>query len=185
MGEDRQNSVWGYVLGVLGAVVVVTAVVVASMYFSYSNKEVTLRQQIKAQQTTIETVFDNTWKIISQKAQVADKYKDAFATIYPKLMEGRYSSNRGGAMWSWIQEQNPNFDTSLYASLSNAIEGQRTIFTESQKTLIDLKREHDTLRGTVPGKWFVGSRPEAMIVVVTSTRTEGAFKTGKDDDTNL
>jgi hypothetical protein len=173
------------VAGTVAAIVVVAVVSVVGMYFSYSNQEVALRQQVKAQQTAIEAVFDNTWKIISQKAQVADKYKKAFAQIYPKLMEGRYGTSRGGAMWSWIQEQNPTFDTSLYASLSNAIEAQRTIFTDAQIRLVDLKREHDTLRGTYPARWFVGNRPEIVIAIVTSTRTGKAFATGKDDDVSV
>jgi len=182
--EDRMK-LWQMISLTIAAIVVVVVACVAIMYFSYSNQEVSLRQQIGAQQTAITAVFDNTWKIINQKAQVADKYKKAFAKIYPKLMEGRYGNQRGGALMSWITEQNPTFDTSLYTSLSNAIEGQRTIFTDAQKTLIDLKREHDTLRKTYPAKWFVGSRPEVLIVVVTSTKTEGVFKTGKDDDVQL
>ena len=174
-----------YALGAIGLTLVAAVAVIAVMYFSYSNQEVTLRQQIKAQQTSLTTVFDNTWKIISQKAQVAERYKDSFAKIYPKLMEGRYGNARGGSLMSWIQESNPTLDTSLYASLSNAIESQRTIFTEAQKVLIDLKREHDTLRTTVPGAWFVGSRPEVVIAIVTSSKTEKAFATGKDDDTKV
>jgi hypothetical protein len=33
-------------------------------------------------------------------------------------MEGRYGNDRGGALMSWVQESNPNFDMKASASLS-------------------------------------------------------------------
>jgi len=33
-------------------------------------------------------------------------------------MEGRYGNDRGGALMSWVQESNPNFDMKSSASLS-------------------------------------------------------------------
>lgn len=166
----------------IGGLVLVLLFMVFSMYMGYSNQEVALRQQTKAQQKNLEVVFDNTWKIIQQVAQVSDQYRDAFMKIYPKLMEGRYGARGKGTLLSFITESNPNFDTSLYQKVANAIEGQRNNFTNEQSRLIDLKREHDTLRQTQPASWFIGNRPEILIVVVTSEKTDTAFKSGKDND---
>jgi len=33
--------------------------------------------------------------------------------------------------------------------------------------------------------WFVGGRGKIDVQIVTSTRAEAAFETGKDDDTDL
>lgn len=130
------------IFGVLGAIALFILIAVI-MYFTTSNGEIRLRAEVEAQKKNVTAVFDNTWKIIKQQAQVSDEYKDAFKDIYTGIMDERYSSERGGALFSWITEQNPNFDTKLYANLQVSIEAQRTNFTREQKKLIDLKREHD------------------------------------------
>ena len=90
---------------------------VVTSYFSYNNKEVSLRAQAEAQRGKVEGVHDKMWKIIQQKAQVTDEYKDAFAEIYPNIISGRYQGENDGALMKWVTEQNPNFDTSLYKDL--------------------------------------------------------------------
>lgn len=152
------------------------------LWASYNNTEISLRNQTVAQQKANEAVFDQTWKIISQQAQIANEYKNSFEKIYPQLMEGRYGNARGGALLSFITESNPNFDTKLYSQLANSIEIQRTEFTREQKKLIDIKREHDVLRQSFPSNLFVGNRPEIQITIVTSHKTEETFRTGKDED---
>lgn len=169
---------------IIGGVVVAlvfVGVVAASAYFQYSNSEIGLRNQITAQQKSNEAVFDNTWKIIKQQAGIADQYKDAFKQIYPELMKGRYGNARGGALLSFIKESNPDFNITLYQQVSNSIEAQRTIFTREQQKLIDLNREHQDLLQKFPGSLFLASRKSIDIVVVTSDKTEEAFKTGKEN----
>jgi hypothetical protein len=172
-----------YSLLVVGALLVL-GVIGVSTYIGLSNQEVQLRQQVVAQQQNNQVVFDTTWKIIQQDAQVADQYKDAFAKIYPDLMNARYGKGDGTLM-KWIQESNPNFDTSLYNKVATAIEAQRTNFANEQKKLIDLKREHDTLCMTFPGSIFLGSKQDIKIDVVTSTTTEQAFATHKEDNVKV
>jgi hypothetical protein len=157
----------------------------AVMSMNYSNSEISIRKQVDAQQEKLHVVFDTTWKIIQQKAEVADQYKEAFAKIYPEIMAGRYGNSRGGALMSWVTEANPNFDTSLYKDLSNAIEGQRTNFMNEQARLIDMKREHDTLCEMFPGSIFLRKRDDIKIDIVTSAKTEDTFKTGQDNDTEV
>lgn len=166
-------------------IVVVFLVVVGSSFIGYRNDEVRLRKQVEAQQLATQAVFDQTWKIIAQQAQVADQYKDAFAKIYPDLMEGRYGNERGGALLSFVQESNPNFDVSLYKQLSSTIEAQRISYTREQRTLIDLKREHDTLLSVFPGSLFLMGIPEIKITVITSDKTKDIYKTGNENDINL
>ena len=48
---------------------------IVGAYFGYNNKEITLRTQAEAQRGKIEGVHDKMWKVIQQKAQVADEYK--------------------------------------------------------------------------------------------------------------
>ena len=169
---------------VAGLAVVSFMAIVFLMYASYSNAEVRLRNQIAAQQRKNEAVFDNTWKIIQQQAGVADHHKDSFREIYSSLMDSRYSQSGGEAM-RWIQEHNPQFDSSLFSKLMTSIEAQRTIFTREQNALLDLKREHDNLLQTIPSSLFVGSRSSIDVVIVTSAKTSQSFDSGQDNDVDL
>lgn len=172
------------IIGSIVGVLLLCSLGLFGMYMSYSNSEVALRNQIQAVQKSNEAVFDNTWKIIKQQAKVADKYKDAFKDIYKGIMSERYSKGDGSLM-KWIQESNPNFDVRLYEKVSNSIEEQRLSFLREQQKLLDLKREHDNLRLQIPSAWFVGSRPAIEVTIVTSSKSEAAFATGKDNDTSL
>ncbi len=173
-------------IGIIAFCTIAAIVLVfVSMSFSFTNQEVELRTRAEAQQKAVEVVFDETWKVIAQQAQVADKYRESFKEIYPALMEGRYGNARGGALMSWVTESNPDFDTSLFDRLSRSIEAKRAALTREQKVLLDVKRSHDALRQRLPSRWFVGDVAELEAVVITSTRAETAAATGKDDDVGL
>ena len=161
--------------------VVVTA---CAMYVSFNNREVNLRNLAEAQRGNIENVYDKMWKILQQKAQVTDEYKEAFREIYPQLIEGRYSQGDGSLM-KWIQESNPSFDTSLYKDLMNSIEVERTYFASEQKKMLDIIRQHNTLRQSIPSGWFVGSRPEIGYTVISSSKAKTVMEHGEDNDIDL
>lgn len=168
----------------LGSVLLV-GILLAVAFVSLNNKDRTLRNAIKAKESSREAVFDETWKTIQQVAQVSDKYSKDFKEIYPKLMEGRYGKENGNLLLKFVTESNPNFDTSLYSKLINVIEVQRAQFTTSQKQIIDLKREHDNLLDTFPGSLLITNREKVEIKIITSTRTKEVMETGKDDNVNL
>ena len=114
---------------VVGLIIIFALVVITSVgsYFNYNNQEVALREQAEAQRSKVEGVHDAMWKIISQKAQVSNEYRVGFDSIYTHIIAGRYSQGDGSLM-KWIKEANPNFDTSLYKDVMDAIEVQRTQF---------------------------------------------------------
>ena len=161
--------------------VVVTA---CAMYVSFNYREVNLRNLAEAQRGNIENVYDKTWKILQQKAQVTDEYKEAFREIYPQLIEGRYSQGDGSLM-KWIQESNPSFDTSLYKDLMNSIEVERTYFAAEQKKMLDIIRQHTTLLQTIPSSWFLGGKMPIEYTVISSTKAKNVMQTGEDNDVDL
>ena len=85
----------------------------------------------------------------------------------------------------WIQEANPNFDTSLYKDLTQSIEIQRTEFQKVQERMIDIKREHEVLLTTVPSKWFISNKTPIEYTIISSTRSKVVMETGLDDDVSL
>ena len=153
------------------------------MCVSYSNKEISLRNQSNAQIGKIEGVYDKMWKVIQQKAKVTSEYKEAFKEIYPELISGRYSE--GEELMKWIQEDNPDFDASLYKDLMQSIEILRTEFQHAQERELDIIREHNNLRQKFPGSLFVGNREEINYTIISSTQTKTIMTTGLDDDIEL
>jgi len=156
-----------------------------------SNTEVKLKFRGEAQQTVCEAYFSNMWEILQTKAGVANEYKEGFKEIYVPLIEGRYSKGDGTLM-KWITESNPAFDPSLYKDLMVAIEGQRNGFFLEQSKLIDIDREHKTLRNTLPAQFVVGKRPnigqtaeKEGIVILKNLATQDAYATGTDKSPDL
>jgi hypothetical protein len=175
------NKIIGIVVAIVIAVFGLTTL---TMYFTYNNKDAKLRAQAEAQRGKIESVHDKMWKVLQQKAQVSNEYKDAFSEIYPALIEGRYSQGDGSLM-KWITEANPNFDTSLYKDLMQSIEIQRTEFQKVQEKMLDVIREHNVLLTTVPSKWFISNTETIEYTVISSTRSKAVMETGLDDDVSL
>ena len=177
--------------GVKTIVVIAMIIIVAlgtiigvGSYFNYNNQEVALRKQAEAQRDKVEGVHDAMWKIISQKAQVSQEYREGFDSIYTHIISGRYSQGDGTLM-KWIKEANPNFDSSLYKDVMDAIEVQRTQFKHAQERMIDIKRQHSTLCNTYPGRWFITYQSEIEYTVVSSSQSKQVMETGVDDNVKL
>lgn len=154
-------------------------------YLVTKNKDAGLRNEAAAQQRACALYYDEVWKVLKQKAQVADQYKDAFKEIYPSLINGRYGDEKGGTLIKMIKESNPDFNISLYKDLSAAIESERRGFRREQDRLSDIKREHDDLRTKWPTDWFMNKDSVLTIVIITSDVTENVYNTGKENDINL
>lgn len=168
-----------------GLAIVAVVMVYVWMSISYSNQEIVLRNSAAAQEEKCKAYYDKLWKIIQQKAEVADEYKTAFASIYESLIQGRYSKEQGGSLMRFIQEANPNFDPSLYKDLAQSIEGQREGFFVEQNRLIDIDRQHKNLRYLFPGSFFLSGTQDLKITIITSSTTKEVYSTGEENDVNV
>lgn len=168
--SDTQVIVWA-VVGIIVLLII--------LYFHYNNQEVSLRKEATAQYGNIEAVRDRMFQILREQAGVAANYRDAFAKIYPEIISGRYQD--GGQMMKWIQEANPNFDTSLYKGVMNSIEVQRTAFTAAQTRMLDIINQRETLIESFPSKWFVQNKSTITYTVISSTATKQVMSSGVDD----
>lgn len=165
-------------------IVVLIIIILLILYFHYNNCEIALRKQADAQLGKIKSTFDKTWKVISQKTQVADEYRKAFEQIYPKLIGGRYQETKNEVM-RWINEDNPEFKEEVYLDLMNSIESLRSEFKHSQDRILDIIREHTTLCESYPAKWFITHKTPIEYQVISSTYTEDVLEKGKEDDVHL
>jgi hypothetical protein len=179
----NQNKLKLVIAVVIGLVTV--AIAIATIGISSSNKEIRLRSEIKSQKLVCEAYYDKLWKVIAQKAEIANQYKEDFKEIYPKLIEGRYGNEKGGSLMKFIQESNPKFDISLYKDLMLSIEAERMGFFMEQKKLIDINNEHTIIRQTFPSSIFVGGRPDEKIKIVSSTATKKVMESGKEDEIGI
>ncbi|MBE6318278.1 MAG: hypothetical protein E7081_04830 [Bacteroidales bacterium] len=170
--------------GIIIIAVIVIVVVLVAMYFSYNNKEIALRKEADAQRGKIESVHDKMWKVIKQKANVTEQYRDMFEKVYPDIIAGRYSGEGATAM-KWIQEANPEIDASVYKDLMQAIEIQREHLNAAQTRMLDVIREREALIESYPSRWFISNKSEIEYEVVSSTRTKTVMETGLDDDIEM
>ena len=168
-------------------IIIVAAVaillVLLIMFFTYNNKEIYLRKEADAQRKKIESTHDKMWKVIKQKAEVSDKYRETFERVYPEIIAGRYSD--GSSAMKWIQEANPNFDTSLYNDLMQAIEIQRTHLHNAQTRMLDVIRERASLIESYPSRWFITNKSEIEYEVISSSKTHNVVETRVDDDVDV
>jgi hypothetical protein len=174
-------------LGIVGIIVLILFVLGGSVIGTF-NREVSLRTTIEQKQIDSKNEFDNLWKKISQVAQVTDAQKNAIKEILVGYADARSQGRDGnGSFINALHEAIPNLDLTTFNNLQNIIVGSRDGFTMRQKELLDLKREHDKLLRTFPSNIILGmfGRKPIDVMIVTSTKTEKTFETGKDDDVNV
>lgn len=151
--------------------------------FSVSNSEIRLRNALTAKQRDNQSELDNLQKKITQAAQITTAQTKALLEIIVGNAQAR--TQKGGTLATLVHEAVPNVDVKVFQNLQNIVTAGRDSWTMRQKEILDLKREHDNVRTVAPGSWVVGGRPEIQVVIVTSDRAEEAFKTGKDNDTDV
>lgn len=169
-------------MSILLIAVVAIVLIGVYMYFSYNNREVALRKEAEAQNKKIASVHDTMWKILKEKAGVSEQYRETFEKIYPEIISGRYANDSGSTM-KWIQESNPDFDTSLYKDLMQAVEVQRTYFSNAQQRMLDIIRERETLIESMPAKWFVKNKSVIEYTVIASDKTNDVMTSRVDNET--
>jgi len=171
---------------VLGVVLFVTVFLGGCPLITYGNREADLRTQVEASQQANQVVYDRVWKTLQQQAGVTDRYQESFRAIYKDIMDARNPDGQAKLL-KFVQESNPNFDSNLFKTLMTSIEANRRDFEREQKTLIDIHREHTVMFRQFPSSVYLSvlGRKQISIQLVTSTRTDEAFKSGKDDDVDL
>jgi hypothetical protein len=177
---------WIIALAVGGSLILL--LVVMLLYgIGVNNKEARLRNAITAKQVDNTNEYDNMWKKIKQSAEVTDGQKEALRQIFVDHAKARSGDGGKNAIMLWIKESIPNVDTSTFNQLMNIVTGSRDRFTMRQKELLDLKREHDNMIDTFPSSMILGflGRAKIDVVIVTSSRTKEAFRTGEDDDVSV
>jgi hypothetical protein len=181
------NKVVMSVLIALLVVVIGSSFTLGGYTINTLNQEAVLANQIKTKQLNNTNVYDNMWKKISQTAQVTQKDRDSLKDIFNSYAQARSGNGDGQAVMKWIKEAVPNVDTTTMLNLQNTITSARNEFARNQTELLDLANEHNTMFDVFPSNIVLSmfNRHKIDAKLVTSTRTDNAFSTGKDDDTDV
>lgn len=161
---------------------IICGIYVVSLYNSASTLKNTYDMKVKDNSSE----YDSMWKIISQTAQIPEAKKNAFEEIYTEYAAARTSKSTN-QMMTWVKESAPHVDLSTYDKLMNVITGTRQSWTFRQKELVGIAEEYNKKMISFPSNIFLGMFGFQKIdpKVITSTRTEEAFQSGKDDDVTL
>jgi hypothetical protein len=159
--------------------------IAGSSVIGINNDLIAQEQSLEAQYKQDQNNYDNFTKKVVEIAQVPAMMRDDLEKVTKAAISGRYGADGSKAVFQFIKEQNPNVDSALYTKIQQVIDAGRTSFEAEQKMLIDKKRAYLTDLKSFPTNIvasFLGF-PKidlSKIDIVTSDRTEEAFKTKKD-----
>jgi len=177
------------VLGLLVTFLLFFGVTVSS-FIGINNSLVSQEQGLEAQYKQNQNNYDNFTKKVLEIAQVPAMMRDDLEKVTKAAISGRYGADGSKAVFQMIKEQNPNVSPELYTKIQQVIDAGRTSFEAEQKMLLDKKRLYLTDLKSFPTSLvasFLGF-PKidlSKIDIVTSDRTNEAFKTKKDKPINL
>ncbi len=168
-----------------GSLFIIAAIVLAvvfSMWVSYNNAEVGIRKTIEAKQKDNENVYDNFWKKLKEISGIPDKERETAKALFVDYAAARTPGGEGKLMKFVKEAVPPTVTPDLYKQLMNTVTNSRDDWVANQRRLLDLNRERNVLIESMPQKWFITNTTPIDVVIVTSTRTAEAFRTGKDDE---
>lgn len=169
------------VFGVVLAVILMVIIPIIVWVIGVSNTEIGLRNQFDAAEKVIVLTHDTMWKTISQKYQISDAYKKAFIEAITEVVEGR----KGGSLLKFTTEANPAVSENLYKEIMATVEGKRDLLQSKQQIVLDISVVHKNLCQKFPTSLIVGGRPALDVKLITSSRSENAIETGRDDDITI
>ena len=178
-----------YLIAVVVGLVGLIGIVFMS-YVSAYNAANRMENQIVATFEDNKNVLAQYSNRIAEAAQIPAMQRDDLVAVVTAALDARYGEEGSKAMFQFIQEQNPNIDSSVYTQLQRMIEAGRIDFATAQTRLIDQKRVYETALGSFwQGMWMrVAGYPKINLddyKIVTNARTEEAFKTGVEEPMKL
>lgn len=171
---------------VLGAFVGTGAV----SYISAYNTANRMERTIVATDENNRNILAQYGNRIAEAAQVPSMQRDDLSAVVTAALEGRYGEDGSRAVFQWIQEQNPQIDSTVYVQLQRMIEAGRIEFAAAQTKLVDQKRIYETSLGSFwQGTWMsVAGYPRIDLddyQIVSTARADAAFETGVEEPMQL
>lgn len=167
----------------IGLLVLIAGVVM--MFISYANKAVFFETDIDKFDKTSQNTLSNYTLKVSEMFQVPEAYKDDLKNVIKATFEGRYGADGSKATMQWIQEQNLQFDSSLYKDLMVVMNSGRDEFKLSQDRKLEICADYTKFHATPVNKTILDviGYPTSGVVdikcrVVLDNQTKQTFETG-------
>ena len=179
------------ILAVILSVLLLGDVAFGLTLVSYNNNAVTFENNIKKFDKESQNVLSNYTTKLQEKAQVPEMYVKDLGDIVDKTFKGRYGEDGSKAMFQFIQETMPNFDSSLYKELQITMEAGRNEFKLSQSRKLDICTQYETMTGKFPANILFGivgkgyQNVENQCNIIVDAATTGKFASGVDSAIKL
>jgi hypothetical protein len=175
-----------FVAIVLGAFVGTGAV----SYISAYNTANRMERSIVATDENNRNILAQYGNRVAEAAQVPAMQRDDLTAVVTAALDGRYGDDGSRAVFQFIQEQNPQIDSTVYVQLQRMIEAGRIEFAAAQTKLVDQKRIYETSLGSFwQGTWMsVAGYPRIDLdeyQIVSTARADEAFETGIEEPMQL
>ncbi len=170
------------IIGGILAIPVFIAIAVSGIY----NGAIQSEKQIVAQYDNMKNVLGQYSLKVAEAAQVPNRYRDDLTAVYSSALEGRYGADGSKAVFQFIQEHNPNFDSALYTKIQTIIEAGRDKFENQQTQFIDIKRGYETrlnylVSGTILRALGFPRIKLEDYKIIESRHGKATFETGIDE----
>jgi hypothetical protein len=177
-------------LAVVGGIIAMVIAVCVTSYISNYNYGNRAEKEILAAWENNENILAQYSLKVGEIAQVPTMYKDDLKEVYTGIMAGRYGNDGSQAMFQWFQEQDIQFDSTLYTQIQQVMEAGRTKFENSQTVFVDKKRAYETNLGYLwKGTWLrIAGYPKINLddyKIITSGHAQQAFETGVDEGVKI
>jgi hypothetical protein len=179
------------ILAISSAIVIFGAVAFSAVsYISAYNLGNRLEQNIVATYENNRNVLAQYGNRVSEAAQIPAMQRDDLTQVVTAALEGRYGEDGSQAVFQWIQEQNPQIDSTVYVQLQRIIEAGRIEFANEQTKLVDQKRVYETALGSFwKGTWLnISGYPSINLddfQIVSTSRANEAFEFGIEEPIQL
>lgn len=187
--SESKKGIPGWAIALVGVIAVI--VVFGGSLISYYNDFAQLEVQVKKFNKDSENHLSNYTLKVQETAQIPDMYKDGLKEVIRETFQGRYGKDGSKAVMQWIQEQNIQFDSSLYKEIQVVISSGRDEFRISQTKKLDACSIYETKLLKFPGSMVAGmfGYPrldlEKTCQVVSDNQTQAAFDSGKQKPINF
>ncbi|WPJ72093.1 hypothetical protein DEEACLCL_00076 [Salmonella phage CRW-SP2] len=186
--SDSKGISRGWIIA--GAVLVAVVLLLGSTV-SYFNDFARLEQTVKKFNKDSENHLSAYTLKVQETAQIPDMYKAGLKEVIRDTFQGRYGQDGSKAVMQWIQEQNIQFDSSLYKEIQVVISSGRDEFRISQTKKLDACAIYETKLSQFPGSMIASIFGYPRIdldktcQVVSDNRTQAAFDSGTQAPINF